>query len=272
MKKIAAFYFSGTGNTWWVSQRLAHSLKALGATATFYSIEELSIGSANRLIADCNFVGFGYPVYGSDVPAIMKDFMGRLNPAEKDTFLYCSQWLWSGDGARIGTEFIDRSFRVKWSEHFNMPNNVSVSIFRLPYTNDKDRIEKVLKKTDVKIQRFAQRIGQRPFRRGFNILSAMSGGLQRIPFRGTYERLRDDISVNQEKCTVCGYCIKICPAGNLSLEGGGVKTAGRCIICLRCYSFCPALAIQYKNKTHNRRDRPYQGPVEGFDPQCLLGK
>ncbi len=41
---IPLFYFSGTGNTWWVSQELCQALSARGMEATAYSIEQTSSG------------------------------------------------------------------------------------------------------------------------------------------------------------------------------------------------------------------------------------
>jgi flavodoxin/Pyruvate/2-oxoacid:ferredoxin oxidoreductase delta subunit len=271
LKKIVIFYFSGTGNTWWVTGRLAEFLMEMGTATTYFSIEQVNTEQADYLIAECDIVGFGYPVYGSDVPEIMKDFMRRLAPFEKVAFIYCTQWMWSGDGARVGTEFLPRKVRIRWAEHFAMPNNVSVSVIRLPYTNDKRRIKKTLNKADRKIQRFAQRImSERSFLRGFNPVSVFSGYIQRGPFRYAYERLKDDISVDKVKCTCCGYCVKLCPARNLLLEGDTIQTRGSCILCLRCYSFCPEMAVEYINKPHNPgRGEPYRGPVNGFDPQVM---
>jgi len=249
-------------------------MKDLGAEAGCYSIEQLDPKEANKLIAGNDTVGFGYPAYGSDVPEAMKKFMQRLapTPADKDTFIFCTQWLWSGDGARIGTEFLNTCFRVKWAEHFLMPNNVSVSVFKLPYTNDMGRIEKTLKRAERRIHKFAGRImAGRPFLRGFNPISVFSGYIQRGPFRRFYERLRDDISIDAKKCTLCEKCVRFCPVGNLYVSSSNTVIArGRCILCLRCYSFCPAMAVEYMDKAHNPdRGEPYRGPVEGFDPELM---
>lgn len=271
LKKFVIFYFSGTGNTWWVTGKMAAALRDRGAEAGCYSIEEVDPAAADSLIAQSDAVGFGYPTYGSDLPETMKAFMRKLSDQKKEAFLYCTQWLWSGDGARVGTEFLGPGFQVRWAEHFLMPNNVSVAILRLPYTNDKGRMGKVLKRAERKIQKFAGRISSgRPFLRGFNALSELSGYIQRGPFRRMYERLRDDISVDPGRCTRCEKCIRACPVENLYLGGGTVRARGRCILCLRCYSFCPVIAVEYMGKAHDpKRGEPYRGPVEGFDPELL---
>ena len=42
---IVIFYFSGTGNNWWVSLELVRQVDQLGRTARAYSIEAVSAGS-----------------------------------------------------------------------------------------------------------------------------------------------------------------------------------------------------------------------------------
>ncbi len=270
-KRVRLFYFSGTGNTWWVTRRLVEVLKENGHLAEGYSIENLRTQDAKDLIRDSDVVGFGYPVYGSDLPGTMKEFMASLPPISKDTFLYCTQWLWSGDGARVGTEFLHRSYKAKWAEHFFMPNNASVSILRLPYTNDRNKIESILQRAEWRIRSIAGRINAgKPFLRGFNRVAVFSGFIQRGPYRRMYAHLRDDISVDSKRCTLCGQCVRLCPAENLYQSEDLVRTRGKCILCLRCHNYCPEMAIAYMGKVPRKSlGVPYRGPVEGFDPAAL---
>ncbi len=273
MKKAAIFYFSGTGNTWWVSEQLAQRLRNKGISARAYSVERLANGEAGRLLANCDLAGFGYPVHSSDLPEPMKDFICNLPESRgKRCFVFCTQWLWSGDGARTGADFLrPKGFDVRWGEHFLMPNNVCIEAIRLPYSNERFKIEPVLARAARKIERFAGKIDAgRPFRRGFNLASYLLGCLQRVPFRRVYHRLLDDISVDPERCTSCGYCTQVCPAGNLVFDGDSLTTRGSCVLCLRCYNFCPKSAIKHMDRVHNlRRGVPYRGPASEFDPEML---
>lgn len=253
---------------------MAAELRARGIETRSRSIEQLASGDADRLTAENDAVGIAYPVYGSDMPQLMKDFIGSLALVKgKRAFVFCTQWLWSGDGARVGARLLQgRGFQVGWAEHFSMPNNVSVTAASfLPYTNDPDRLARKLAKTAVKIKCFAGRIdGGKPYRRGFNLAALMSGNIQRLPFRRIFPRLRNDIGVDLSRCTNCGCCASLCPAGNLTWDDNGIKTHGSCILCLRCYSFCPQMAVTYMKKPHRlTRGKPYQGPVEQFRPRLL---
>lgn len=52
------------------------------------------------------------------------------------------------------------------------------------------------------------------------------------------------ITIDHEKCTGCGLCVKDCVAGFLKLQDGkSVPLDSGCIGCGHCYAICPAEAI-----------------------------
>jgi polyferredoxin len=59
---------------------------------------------------------------------------------------------------------------------------------------------------------------------------------------------------NEQKCTKCGICKRVCPAQITAVyekKGGDVTTSG-CTLCFRCVEMCPekdALKVQVANKT-----------------------
>lgn len=272
------WYFSGTGNSWWAANRLGEILTEKGLAAEVRSIEQADREETARQIEDHDVIGFVYPIHGSDLPLIMKEFLSSLpcTSTEKPVFLCCTQWLFSGDGTRAAVEFLDgRHFRVRWSEHISMPNNVCISLIRLPYTNDPDKIGKFLRRAEVRLRRFAEAIFRdTPRLKGFSRWSAFLGSLQRRPFRRYYQRLQDDISVDSTRCSSCGLCVKVCPSCNLYMTGeGAVASRGTCILCVRCYNFCPESAVTYMGRKHIlSRGVPYRGP-EGCSPfEIIEGK
>ena len=268
------YWFSGTGNTWWVSTELSKQLKKNGFKSSAYSIETVSSNKSAALIEESFLVGFGYPIHGSDLPQPMKDFMLKLPQSRgKKALTFCTQWLWSGDGAAIGASMLtEKGFDVQWGEHFLMPNNVSVSIIRLPYTNNPDRLSAIRKRAGRRISHFADHIvSGRPFRHGFNYFAYLLGCMQRVPYRRYYLKLQNDIAVNREVCIDCGECVRLCPVGNLYYAGNTIETKGNCTLCTRCYNFCPVAAITYMKRPHlPERGEPYRGPVEKFDPSVLI--
>jgi ferredoxin/flavodoxin len=273
MKDAVIFYFSGTGNTWWISSRIAQELEAKGISVETVSIEKSTVDQANDLIYKSEYVGFGYPIYGSDMPQIMKDFLDSLEEMEmKSTFVFCTQWGYSGDGAHVCERAIrKKGYNVWWAEHFFMPNCISAGMLAR-YTNDPQKLKSILDKNRKRIDRLALRISKNVIsKRGYTIFSTIGGLLQRIPYRKMYQSYKDKISINQEKCIGCKRCINICPVDNLLDTKEGIKTKGECILCGRCYNFCPVQAIEFNGKPHDtKKGNPYQGPVKTFKPEMLI--
>jgi len=275
--KVAMFYFSGTGNTWWVTNKLRQALEECGWNVTTHSIESIAPNAVAELVGSADVVGFGYPVYGSDVPPIMKDFMRRLPVVDaKTTLVYCTQFLWSGDGARAGGALIARfGYQVAWAEHFFMPSNVTVPIFPFPfYTNSRAVVGCFLRHAAGRVARMAANmLAGRCYRRGYNLVSLGLGAVQRIPYRRFIEPRRNDVSVDRGKCTSCQHCLSLCPMENLAWTSQGVSANGRCTFCLRCYNFCPVGAIKYYNLLPNpKHGSPYRGPESGVPIKELRGK
>jgi ferredoxin len=46
---------------------------------------------------------------------------------------------------------------------------------------------------------------------------------------------------DEEKCTKCGICKRVCPTGATQMyeKKGGDVTESRCMLCARCVEMCP---------------------------------
>jgi len=49
--------------------------------------------------------------------------------------------------------------------------------------------------------------------------------------------------VDEEKCTGCGLCEEVCPAGAISVDDVAQVDAGKCNDCGACVEECPNEAI-----------------------------
>lgn len=277
--RITVFYFSGTGNTWWCARKLRELFHAAGRDCTTVSIEQVDREEVRQLVRDSDTIGIGYPIYGSDLPETMKKFIESIIPEQKGDskklFVFCTQLLFSGDGAFVyQKELARKGWDIYWSAHFRMPNNICVTAMPFPYTTDRKKIDRRLRKTARKIEVFSQAVlSKQAVITGASKCSHCLGLLQRGPYRRMFPKLRNDITIDADLCTRCGRCVAICPSGNLYEEGGGIYTRGSCILCVRCYNYCPVQAVLYMGKRHKaRRGVPYRGPVPEYKPELTARK
>ncbi len=128
---ICIFYFSGTGNTWWASNKLSEELANKGRTVEVHSIELLTTEKTAELIEDAETIIFGYPIYGSCIPQPMKAFVDSLpKPSKnKNTGIFCTQMEFSGDGAWYYHKNLEnKGYKINWTYHFTMPSNICLKV------------------------------------------------------------------------------------------------------------------------------------------------
>jgi NAD-dependent dihydropyrimidine dehydrogenase PreA subunit len=56
-----------------------------------------------------------------------------------------------------------------------------------------------------------------------------------------------------ENCTGCGTCEKVCPVGDIKMEGGRPVWLHKCTQCFACLQWCPKEAIQFGKGTSGRK-------------------
>lgn len=247
---MITLYFSGTGNSEYIAQCFS---ERMGAEC--HSIEEnidfASLLHTHDTIAVC------YPIYGSSVPRIMRDFTARHNTAlmEKKLIIFCTQMMFSGDGARAFARLIQGcDSRVIYAEHFNMPNNISN--FWLFPVRDAERRRKQ-KAADCKLDRVCRDVQCGIVkRRGWGVFSKLLGKFQNA-YWSTIEKGRAGSFAADSDCNRCGLCVRRCPVQNLELTEASVMQKNNCILCCRCVHLCPQKAASVM--LHTKPKRQYRG-------------
>ena len=67
-----------------------------------------------------------------------------------------------------------------------------------------------------------------------------------------------------DACVGCGQCVRLCPRGNIRLEGGRAAIGTDCIQCLGCLQFCPQSAISIGSIT-DKREHYHNPKVKATD-------
>jgi len=246
--KILTLYFSATGNTKYIAELFSSKMDAKCRTI------EADVDFSCE-IKEHDVITFCYPIYGSRVPRIMREFAFRYK-AELDgkkIVIFVTQVMFSGDGARVFTDLLkDIDVEVIYAEHFLMPNNVgNIFIFR---KQSPEKLEKYVTNANKKMENVCRDIKDGIIRRrGFSSASKLLGCIQGKLWQGDSRKVepskfsaevwsKNRVKIRKE-CNSCGLCVKICPVGNFSSEQGEVKPNGNCIVCYRCINKCPQRAI-----------------------------
>lgn len=235
---MITLYFSGTGNTKYVADFFSKK-----NNSSCFSIEDnLDFG---ELILNEETIAFVYPIYGSCVPLIMRNFIAKHKEklSGKNLIILVTQNVFSGDGARTLTDHLKGiKYNVIYAEHFNMPNNICNAVF-YPLSSSKKAKKYVFdahKKIELITHNLSNGIVEK---RGFNLFSKYLGLLsQRLYFRFIEKKAMRDVRIN-ENCINCSLCTEVCPMNNLEEKDGKIVQKMNCTLCYRCVNVCPMKAI-----------------------------
>jgi len=119
---MIGIYFSGTGNTKYCIEKF---LEECGDDIKSYSIEDEKAVSE---IKNHEKIVIAYPVYYSNIPKILSDFIKNNSTIwqDKEVFIVATMGLFSGDGAGILARLL-KSFGAKilGGLHLKMPDCIS---------------------------------------------------------------------------------------------------------------------------------------------------
>lgn len=242
---MIGLYFSGTGNTKHCVSKL---VSELDKNAKTLSIEKFN--ASKELLAH-NDIVLGYPIYYSNLPKIMHDFL--LQNAKlfsgKNVFIVTTMGLFSGDGSGCAARILRKSHaKILGGLHVKMPDCIGDEKL-LKKTLERNR--QLVRDADVKIGITTQRIMEsNPPQDGLSGLSHIAGLLgQRLWFYGKTASYKDKPNIDTSKCIGCGKCATLCPMQNLSISNGKAISHKKCTMCYRCVSFCPTQALTILGKT-----------------------
>jgi ferredoxin len=277
--EISIFYFSGTGNTWWVSKKLKSIFNQKGHHAEIYSIEKNKTNLENdflKIVDKSDLVGIGYPVYGSSVPKIMKDWVNeylcnytKSNQKKKSAFVFDTMVLFSGDTPLKMRKLLEKcNFKVKQAINIRMLSNLP----QMPriMTWEVDKQQEVFEKAEAKCNKLVNKIlEEKKWVMRRDPFSRLLGWIQRLGLRLEGKKIKEWYEIDEERCTLCKKCVNYCPVDNLSIEenNGDVQVVfgDDCIYCMRCFNFCPENAIIIMERTRDTdRYRRFRGQIPDF--------
>ena len=249
IRKMIAIYFSSTGNTRHCVERF---IERLGKGIPAVSIEDEGCG---ELLKRHDDIILAYPVYFSDLPQIVREFIceNSANFRDKNVFIIATMEIFSGDGAGCAARILRRAgARITGGAHVKMPAFIlDVAIFG--YSAQKN--ERVIKEANAKLERVAQAFAAgNPPQEGLGVLCRIAGLLGQRLWMKIWDKTpfaKRKPSLDTSRCNGCGECAKSCPMQNIKIAHGKAKFGERCTICYRCVNKCRQKAITILGKAKN---------------------
>lgn len=233
------FYFTGTGNSLYAAKFLEED-----------AISIPQILKREELVFTANKIGIVCPVYGHEMPAMVKEFL------RKATFQTDYLYLVLTYGARHANavELADKVLTTTGKQADYITTLLMVDNFLPTFDmNEQMTIDKQVEQQLFKIKDDILR--KKTMRQEVTVQDREihQGYLDRV--QGADETVWAKFIITDE-CIGCGICMKVCPAGCIHLENQKpVYTETNCQACYACIHACSKLAIRLSIPEKNDKAR-----------------
>ena len=235
-------YFSGTGNSKYVAQRIADALgdALVNLNDRIKSGDTSPVEAGERLIVVT-------PTYAWRIPRVVRDWLLKteLRGAKQAWFVMtCGGEI--GNADRYNRELCaEKAISCMGTAQIVMPENY-IAMFGAPQT---DEARKIVATAEPDIDRAIAAIqANQPFAPTRNNFydRFMSGPVNPIFYKFF---VKSDAFTVSDACIGCGQCVKRCPMNNVTLKDGKPVWGKDCTHCMACICYCPVSAIEYGKKS-----------------------
>lgn len=235
-------YFSGTGNSRYIAERLAahlgDALLDMGARIAAGDESAVQVGGRLAIVT---------PTYAWRIPRIVRDWLRRTPLVGAG-----QTWFVMSCGDEVGNaDHYNRALCGKkgllygGTAQIVMPENY-IAMFHAP---DAPRARQIVARAEPEIDRVAACIAA-----GETLPSprlSVADRLKSGPVNPVFYRffVKAKAFTAGEACTGCGRCARLCVMNNITLQNGKPVWGEACTHCMACICHCPAEAIEYGEKS-----------------------
>jgi ferredoxin len=244
--KTTIFCFSGTGNSYYVAEKLAALLGDSKVVMMADTTDTDTIEMTEQ-------VGFVFPNYGGFPPVPVKQFIEEIFARQnllpiQYAFIVATKSKFKSYSIVAAELMLQKvGCLSSYSTCVDMPNGY-VPLARLPESR---KIETIYAKADRRIEKIADDISAEKLKVTVKPLFAKLAVSRMMPVAHLAERdfSRSSLQVT-DSCTGCGLCYRMCPTANIEMVEGKPSFGDHCAGCLGCYHRCPSKAIRFTKKVH----------------------
>jgi ferredoxin len=235
------FYFTGTGN----SLRIA---KTVSSKIDNCEIISMASNQGITINKEYNSIGFVYPVYFWGIPNSVKNFISSIAITKNEnTYFYAiaSYGGFAGNGITLLNELLsEKNIKLNYGKTIRIFSNYIIN-FAMP-----DKPKKILDKRERKLIPIIESIKHKKT----NSIGKINKTINRFYNKtiGLISNQDKNYNVNGD-CIGCGICKEVCPVGNIEIISNKPEFKHNCEQCMACIQYCPKSAINYGNKTQNKR-------------------
>lgn len=238
-------YFTGTGNSAYIANELAKLInEELFSINDALKTNTKSSFNEDRLVIVC-------PTYAWKIPNIIRDFI-KNSEIKENTKIYFVMTC-GGEVSNAGKYneelCLEKKLQYMGTAPILMPDNYII-MFK-PISLEKAR--KIIDDSKALVNDIATKINNNePFKklRVSLIDKLKSSSINKGFYKGYIDpkgwRVKDN-------CISCGICEKKCPLNTITLTNGKPTWNNNCTHCMACISYCPVGAIEFKNKTIDKK-------------------
>lgn len=238
-------YYSGTGNSRYCAQYLAHQLGDELLDAGHYIRHQI----AAELITGKPWV-FVCPTYAWQPPRFFMQFIrsGNFSGSTDAWFVMTCGGDIGNAAASIESLCREKGLRFRGVLPVVMPENY-VAMFQVP--DERESAEIILKARPALQEAVNHiRMGEDFPEATVGLIDKAKSGKINELFYKKYVSAKKFYAKNS--CISCGKCVESCVLNNIQLVNGSPKWGEACTHCMACICGCPVEAIEYGKKSKGK--------------------
>ena len=241
---MQVIFFTGTGNSKYVAERIAEVTKAEVIDAGRMIKEGTPVTVTDPDIVVCA------PVYAWRIPKILEDWMRRSDFTKAERIWYamtCGSQIGGADkyNSQLSS---DLGCRHMGTAEIVMPENY-IAMFNAPFPEEARQIIALAEGPIVTTGELIA--GGKPIPPAKQkLVYKMSSGTVNTLFSKLF--ISDKAFHVEGSCNGCGQCAELCPLNNIRIVDGHPVWGGNCTHCMACICYCPKEVIEYGRGSRGR--------------------